>query len=107
MHCAINEKAYNPFYALLAQRLIKFDQQNFRYTFKYALWDYIKGDGLDKLEIKQIVNLSKLSAFLIAENDIPLHFVKVIDFQRRLSKPTTLFLHLLLQAIIEELSDTN
>ena len=52
MHCCINEKSYNPFYELLCQRLIKYDQQNYRYTFKYALWDYIKDTGLDKLEIK-------------------------------------------------------
>ena len=81
MHCCIYEKAYNPFYALLAQRLIKHDPQNYRYTFKYALWDYIKGTGLEKLGIKQIVNLSKLTAFLIAEGDIPIHFIKVIEFK--------------------------
>ena len=107
MHCCINEKSYNPFYALLCQRLIKYDQQNYRYTFKYALWDYIKGAGLDKLEIKQILNLSKLTAFLTCHGDIPLHFIKVIDFEVKLSKPMVLFLHLLLQTIIEDLSDTN
>lgn len=109
MHCCINEKTYNPFYALLAQRLIKYDPQNYRYTFKYALWDYIKGTGLDKLEIKQIVNISKLTAFLIAESDIPFHFIKVIEFQspeKPLSKPATLFLHLLLQSTLENLSTT-
>ena len=25
MHCCLNEKTYNPYYALLAQRLIKYD----------------------------------------------------------------------------------
>ena len=107
MHCCLNEKTYNPYYALLAQRLIKYDQQNYRYTFKYALWDYLKGPGLNKLEIKQIVNLSKLAAFLISEGDVPLHFIKVIEFETKLSQPTSLFLHLLLQTIIEGLSDTN
>ena len=107
MHCCINEKSYNPFYELLCQRLIKYDQQNYRYTFKYALWDYIKDTGLDKLEIKQILNLAKLTAFLINHNDIPLHFIKVIDFEAKLSKPMTLFLHLLLQTIIEDLTDNN
>ena len=107
MHCCINEKSYNPFYELLCQRLIKYDQQNYRYTFKYALWDYIKDTGLDKLEIKQILNLAKLTAYLINHNDIPLHFIKVIDFEAKLSKPMTLFLHLLLQTIIEDLTDKN
>ena len=43
VQCCINEKkVFNKFYALLAQRLCRFDPQSFRYSLKYTLWDYLK-----------------------------------------------------------------
>lgn len=78
-HCCINErKIYNPFYALLAHRLIKENTQSYKYSFKYTLWDYLK--ALDKFEVRQISNLAKLTAYLLGTLQIPLHFLKVIDF---------------------------
>lgn len=103
-HCCLSEKSFNAFYALLCQRFIKFDPTNYRYTVKYAIWDYLK--GLDTLSIKKVLNLSRLCGFLLAHEDIPLHFLKVIDFSSNaLTKPTVLFLHLLLQAVLDEAAD--
>jgi len=68
------------------------------------LWDYIKGVG--KLEVRQIVNLSKLMGFLIASGDIPLHFLKVVNFDESpMDKPLVLFLHLLLERVFEVCKD--
>jgi nucleolar MIF4G domain-containing protein 1 len=47
LQCCITEKAYNPFYQFLSARLLT--DVNYKYTFKYALWDYIK--SIQKLEI--------------------------------------------------------
>merc|ERR1712060_683441 len=91
---------FNAFYAHLCQRLIKFDPTNYRYTVKYVIWDYLK--TLDTLSIQKVVNLSRICGFLAANQDIPLHFFKVIDFSTNLPQPTTLFLHLLLQAILDQ-----
>ncbi len=103
-HCCLSEKQFNSFYALLCQKFIKFDPTNYRYTVKYAIWDYLK--GLDSHSIQKVVNLGRLCGYLVANEDIPLHFLKVIDFsEASLSKPTTLFLHLALQAILEEAKD--
>ena len=66
---------------------------NFKYTFKYALWDYIK--SIDKLEIHQVVNLAKIFGALMVRT-IPLHFLKVIDFDET-DKATTMFIHLLME----------
>ena len=103
-HCCISEKSYNQFYALLCQRFIKYDPTNYRYTVKYVIWDYMK--SLDTLSIKKVVNLSRLCGFLIANEDVPLHFFKVIDFNAaKISKPTELFLHLMLQAVVDMAPD--
>ena len=100
-HCCLSEKTFNTFYALLCQRYVKFDQQNYRYTVKYVIWDYLK--GLDALTISKVANLARLCGFLVAHEDIPMHFFKVIDFTnaRELSKPTVAFLHLMLQSVFD------
>jgi nucleolar MIF4G domain-containing protein 1 len=100
-HCCLAEKTFNPYYALVCQRLVKFDPTNYRYTVKYVIWDYLK--GLDTLSITKVVNLSRICGFLLAHEDIPMHFFKVIDFTdvKNLSKPTVLFLHLMLQAVLD------
>ena len=81
LQCCISEKTYNPFYYYLSTRLLT--DVNYKYTFKYALWDYIK--GFEKQEVKQILHLSKLFGYLFA-NELPLHFLKVLDFEE-LTKP--------------------
>lgn len=79
MHCCLSErKAYNPFYALLAQRLIKDNPQSYKYSYKYTLWDYIK--ELPKYDQAKISNLAKMTGHLISTLSIPLHFLKIIDF---------------------------
>lgn len=75
MQCCLAEKNYNRFYALLSEKLLT--DVNYKYTFKYALWDYIKSIG--NLEVRQILNLSKIYGALMVKS-LPLHFLKVIDF---------------------------
>lgn len=47
LQCCIAEKCYNPFYGLLSEKLLS--DINFRYTFKYALWDYLK--TLERIDV--------------------------------------------------------
>ena len=101
VNCCQAEKNYNPFYEMLAMKLCSHDA-NFKYTFKYCLWDYLK--DLERLEVKQIVHLSKLFGRLMA-TELPLHFLKVLDFDQ-LSKPQVLFLHLMLESLLSNCTDT-
>ena len=78
VHCCLSEKSFNEFYGLLATKLLKYDSQNYKYTFKYTLWDYLK--SLNNQSVTKIVNLSKLTGNLIATGSIPIDFLKVIDF---------------------------
>jgi hypothetical protein len=57
---------------------VKHNPQSFKYSLKYSLWDYLK--SLGKYDVRQIANLAKLFGMLFASNDIPLHFLKVLDF---------------------------
>ena len=100
LQCCISEKTYNPFYYYLSTRLLT--DVNYKYTFKYVLWDYIK--SIDKLEIHQVVNLAKIFGALMVKM-LPLHFLKVIDFEET-DKATNLFLHLLLENVLEACEDT-
>ncbi len=77
---------------------------NFKYTYKYALWDYIK--SLKNLEVRQIVNLAQIFAVLMAKQIIPLHFLKVIDFEA-IDKPTVLMMLLLLENILSECANAD
>ena len=110
-HCCISEKKlFNKFYALLAHRLIKENSQSFKYSYKYTLWDYLK--SLSNLDVRQISNLAKLTAVLLSHLDIPLHFLKVVDFdpdneEEPLSvsqAPVALFLHVLFEDLISTCS---
>lgn len=100
IHCCVNEKKmFNKFYGLLASRLCKYDPQSFKYSFKYTLWDYLK--SLQNYDLRQIANLARLFGMLFGAGDLPLHFLKVLDFSnledgsgQTLSKPQQLFLYL-------------
>ena len=64
VHCCVQEKnLFNKFYGLLAQRLVKFDQQSYKYSLKYTLWDYLK--TLGNYEVRQIANLAQLYGMLM------------------------------------------
>lgn len=85
MQCCISEKGYfNKYYGLLAQKLCKYDSQSFKYSIKYSLWDYLK--QLGKYDIRQNANLAKLFGMLVSDNDCPLHFLKILNFDD-ISKP--------------------
>lgn len=85
MHCCLQEKkVFNKFYGLVIQKLIKDNVQSYRYSFKYTLWDYLK--GIKNLEFRQISNLAKLTAMLVQSQSIPLHFLKVVDFESDLDQ---------------------
>lgn len=50
--------------------------------------------------MSQIVNLAKIFGGLITKGMLPLHFLKVIEFEE-MDKPTIMFMHLLLSEIFE------
>ncbi|XP_011868347.1 PREDICTED: nucleolar MIF4G domain-containing protein 1 [Vollenhovia emeryi] len=77
LNCCIQEKKFNPYYAVLAQRLCDSDRK-YQLTIQYALWDKLK--TLDDLSTKQLTNLAKFLTFLFLGKALPLSILKVIEF---------------------------
>ena len=115
MHCCLQEKkAFNKFYGLVIEKLIRDNVQSYRYSFKYTLWDYLK--GIKNLELRQISNLAKLTAMLVLSQSIPIHFLKVIDFDSDQADDTkvlssdqsvSVFLQIVFETLFEGVSVKN
>ncbi|XP_018378058.1 PREDICTED: nucleolar MIF4G domain-containing protein 1 homolog isoform X2 [Trachymyrmex cornetzi] len=76
-NCCIQEKKFNPYYAVLAQRLCDSDRK-YQLTIQYALWDKLK--MLDDFNTKQLINLAKFLTLLFLGKSLSLSILKVIQF---------------------------
>ncbi|XP_029178156.1 nucleolar MIF4G domain-containing protein 1 [Nylanderia fulva] len=76
-NCCIQEKKFNPYYAILAQKLCDSDRK-YQLTIQYALWDKLK--TLEDLNTKQLTNLAKFLTHLFLGKGLPLSVLKVIQF---------------------------
>ncbi|XP_029663405.1 nucleolar MIF4G domain-containing protein 1 homolog [Formica exsecta] len=77
LNCCIQEKKFNPYYAVLAQRLCDSDRK-YQLTIQYALWDKLK--ILEDLNTKQLTNLAKFLTHLFLGKGLPLSVLKVVQF---------------------------
>ncbi|XP_014478032.1 PREDICTED: nucleolar MIF4G domain-containing protein 1 [Dinoponera quadriceps] len=75
--CCVQEKKFNPYYAILAQKLCDTDRK-YQLTIQYALWDKLK--TLDDFNVKQLTNLAKFLTHLFLGKGLPLSVLKVIQF---------------------------
>ncbi|XP_071590847.1 nucleolar MIF4G domain-containing protein 1 [Heliangelus exortis] len=106
LHCCLQEKTYNPFYAFLAGKFCEFERR-FQMTFQFSIWDKIK--DLENLSATAISNLVSVLAHLIRTKSLPLSVLKVIEFSE-LDKPKVRFLRQVLSTLLakidaEEISD--
>lgn len=70
--------------------------------------------SLNNLEVRSISNLAKLTAHLLQEFDIPLHFLKIVDFDPDNEKeplsvaqaPVSLFLHVVFEELFQNPAET-
>ncbi|XP_017157086.1 nucleolar MIF4G domain-containing protein 1 homolog [Drosophila miranda] len=79
IHCALNERRANPYYAHLA---FKFCQYNRKYqlAFQFAAWDRI--NDIESLSKAQIRNLASFLQQLILSAGLQLSVLKVVDFMQ-------------------------
>ena len=98
-HCCLSEKKYNEFYSMLAQRLCLHNSQ-FALTFRNYFKDRIK--QIDSLNDQQVQNLSNLLFHLLAnlaDANLNLQLLSVINFLSDLSPKTLAFLNNLFTSI--------
>lgn len=93
IRCSGAQKLYNPYYTLVARRLIS-REPKLKRAFQYSLWnlfDKLRNEGDDgeedgnafqagSLELRSLINHAKMFGTLIAEDGIPISVLKDLNF---------------------------
>ncbi|KAI8620199.1 armadillo-type protein [Chytriomyces sp. MP71] len=94
LHCATNEKTYNPYYYLVATKFCT-ASHGFKITFQYALWDSIRefenaedednddnddGESASNKILRRVSHLAKFYSTLVAGTFLGLTILKSLDF---------------------------
>lgn len=126
VHCAMGEEVYNPYYHLIARRICGDMGRRIKMSFMFTLWDVFKRlgetNGLDDggsddefqgfddqdsggnnaaLDMKSIVNLSKLYGNLVSDNSLTLAILKNLNFAY-LQPKTSTFVEVLIITIFQQ-----
>ena len=120
LRCAGAERSYNPFYTVIAKNLCSGDKRMVK-AFQFALWDFFKrlgekGDLDDSddnddeeeedqgVEMKELVNLAKMYAGLMADGSLDLSILKTLNLAY-LKPQASMFVELLLVTVLLETKD--
>ena len=76
VECCLQERAWNPYYVHLLQRLTAASKGH-RVTLQYCLWDQFK--LVDQTDMRRLINLAYLTAHLIAAFTLPASILKVLS----------------------------
>lgn len=76
LHCCLQEKQFNPYYGVLAQKFCEYDRK-FQMTIKCSVWDKLK--ALTDHSTLQLSNLAKLLTHLFMEKALPISTLKVSE----------------------------
>ncbi|RFU31974.1 hypothetical protein B7463_g4354, partial [Scytalidium lignicola] len=111
IHCSGAEKAYNPYYTLIAKKLC--GDRKLKMAFQFSLWDLFKRMGEtddegataqddgdeDALDTRHIVNLAKMYGSLVVEAGLGLKVLKNLNMTYLQSK-TKIFVEVLLITVL-------
>uniref|UniRef100_A0A667YE95 Nucleolar MIF4G domain-containing protein 1 n=1 Tax=Myripristis murdjan TaxID=586833 RepID=A0A667YE95_9TELE len=98
MDCCLQEKTFNPFYAVLGEKFCSHDRR-FQMTFQFSLWDKFK--ELSTLPSSTFSNLVQLVTRFLQRKCHSLSILKVIEFGE-LDKPKVRFLRQVLTKLLKE-----
>ncbi|MCJ8731206.1 hypothetical protein PDJAM_G00196640 [Pangasius djambal] len=98
LDCCLQEKAFNGFYAVLAEKFCAHDRR-FQMTFQFCLWDKFK--DLATLSSSSFTNLVQMVAHLLTKNSLSLAILKAIEFGE-LDKPKVKFLRQILSKLLQQ-----
>lgn len=77
IHCCLNEKSSNPYYAHLALKFCNYNRK-YQLAYQFACWDRINEiDSLNKIQVR---NLARFLQHLIINNGLQLAVLKIVDF---------------------------
>ncbi|XP_053714338.1 nucleolar MIF4G domain-containing protein 1 [Synchiropus splendidus] len=98
MHCCLQEKTFNAFYAVLGEKFCSHDRR-FQMTFQFCLWDKFR--EIANLSSSTFNNLIQLVTLLLQKKCLSLSILKVIEFGE-LDKPKVRFLRQVLTKLLKE-----
>ncbi|KAM9827609.1 nucleolar MIF4G domain-containing protein 1 [Neosynchiropus ocellatus] len=98
MHCCLQEKTFNAFYAVLGEKFCAHDRR-FQMTFQFCLWDKFR--EIANLSSSTFSNLIQLVTRLLQKKCLSLSVLKVIEFGE-LDKPKVRFLRQVLTKLLKE-----
>ncbi|KAK3546349.1 hypothetical protein QTP70_025754 [Hemibagrus guttatus] len=98
LDCCLQEKTFNGFYAVLAEKFCAHDRR-FQMTFQFCLWDKFK--DLANLSSSSFANLVQMVIHLLTKNSLSLSVLKAIEFGE-LDKPKVKFLRQILSKLFQQ-----
>ncbi|XP_061878076.1 nucleolar MIF4G domain-containing protein 1 [Entelurus aequoreus] len=98
MDCCLQEKTFNSFYAVLADKFCTHDRR-FQMTFQFSLWDKFR--ELSDLPTRTLSNLVQLVTHLLQKKCLSLSLFKVIEFGE-LDKAKVRFLRQVLTRLLKD-----
>lgn len=96
IHCCLQEKKFNPYYAVLAQKFCEHDRK-YQMIIKYSVWDKLK--ALTECSTNQLSNLAKLLTHLFLEKGLSIATLKIVQFSE-LDKLSLRFIRQILIGIL-------
>ncbi|XP_043546642.1 nucleolar MIF4G domain-containing protein 1 isoform X2 [Chiloscyllium plagiosum] len=96
VHCCLQEKTFNPFYAFLTQKFCEYDRR-FQMTFQFSMWDRFR--DLKSMANGATTNLVHLLVHLLSKKIVSLSVFKVIEFSE-LDKPKVKLLRHVLHKLL-------
>uniref|UniRef100_UPI00398E9E52 nucleolar MIF4G domain-containing protein 1 n=1 Tax=Pristiophorus japonicus TaxID=55135 RepID=UPI00398E9E52 len=96
VHCCLQEKTFNPFYAFLVEKFCEYERR-FQMTFQFSMWDRFR--ELKSMANVATTNLVHLLVHLLNRKGVSLSIFKVIEFSE-LDKPKVRFLRQVLHKLL-------
>lgn len=97
LHCCGQEKKFNQYYLVLADKLCEMDPR-YKFTFQLAYWDVFK--QIETLAPRRLYNQALMLAGLVTSASLSLSCLKVLDFTQ-LEEKAVLFLRVVLEKVLK------
>ncbi|CAL6357150.1 unnamed protein product [Bathycoccus prasinos] len=107
LECCLQEKAFNPYYAILTSKLVE-RQKRHRLTLRLCIQDQLKeiksGENEETSSVRRVANLAKFFAHTVASNALGANALRILEMSEfeNMNSRINLFNRLFCRAILED-----
>ena len=107
LECCLQEKAFNPYYAILTSKLVE-RQKRHRLTLRLCIQDQLKeiksGENEETSSVRRVANLAKFFAHTFASNALGVNALRILEMSEfeNMNSRINLFNRLFCRAILED-----